>query len=86
MFGELKYAVNIFACVITQMHVLHTALSVPQTIMMYLQVDTFNLEAVCCETQHFFDCIEHIYWIYRSSDQWYEESIKMDVKIISLCT
>jgi len=44
MFGELKYAVNIFACVITQMHVLHRASSVPQTTMTCLQVILFNLE------------------------------------------
>lgn len=86
MFGELKYAVNIFACVITQMHVLHTASSVPQTMTTYLQVDLFNLEKIHCETQHTFEFIKHIYWVYKSSDQWYEESVKMDVKSTLLCT
>lgn len=60
MFQELKYAVNIFACVITQLHVLHTALSVPQMITTYLQVDLFNLERYT-KTQHTFEFIKHIY-------------------------
>lgn len=63
MFGELKYAVNIFACVITQMHVLHTALSVPQTMATYLQVDSFNLEKIHCETQHTFESVRPMYWV-----------------------
>lgn len=55
MFGDLKYAVNIFACVITQMHVLHTASSVPQTMATYLQVDLFNLKKIHFETQYTFE-------------------------------
>lgn len=88
MFQELKYAVNIFACVITQLHVLHTALSVPHTMMTYLQVDLVIYWLIWrkyTEIQHTFEFIKDIYEFAKSSDQWYEKSIKMDVKSILLC-
>lgn len=63
MFGEFKYAVNIFACVITQMHVLHTASSGPQAMTMYLQVDLIGRKYT--ETKNIFEFIKHIYWFYE---------------------
>lgn len=84
MFQELKYAVNIFACVITQLHVLHTALSVPQ-MMTYIQADVFNLEKIHWDSTYLWVYEAYLREFTKSSDQWYEKSIKVDVKSILLC-
>lgn len=47
------------------MHVLHTALSVPQTTTTYLQVDLINRKKIHCETKNISEFIKRIYWFYK---------------------